>query len=76
MRCVSKNGKGYDEDMDEGGLDIRGAAIFSKRLPWVKKVHSAYLKVWAPLPDGKVHELTFECKALEPMPKHSGIVTK
>jgi hypothetical protein len=57
-------------------LDIRGAAIFSKRLPWVKKVHSAYLKVWALLPDGKVYELTFECKALEPMPKHSGIVTK
>lgn len=70
------NGEGYEVEQSEGGEYAIGATLYSKRFKWVKDSHSALLKVWVPLPDGKIYELTFECKVREPLPEHSGIRTK
>jgi hypothetical protein len=76
IETVSLEGEGYLDGMDEGFQHVRGATLYSKRFTWVQKAHSALLKAWVPLADGKTYELTFEYKAREPMPEHSGIITK
>ena len=47
-----------------------------KGCPGLRKSILPIWKFWCPEPDEKAYELTFECKAQEPMSKHSGIVTK
>jgi hypothetical protein len=69
-------GKGYSDEPTQGGGYTRSSTLYSKRFPWVRKAHSALLKVWVPLPDGKTYELSFNCKASEDMPDHSGIIKK
>jgi len=50
----------------------RGATLYTERFPWVQQGHDVHLKVWVPRPDGKTHEMEFECQA-GPLPRHRGV---
>lgn len=52
-----------------------GATEYYQKFDWIAKPHNITLKVWVPLPDDKLYELAFQCKAQQNMPQHSGIIT-
>lgn len=57
-------GEGYPyQDWD---TVMPGATVFSAPFHWVRDPHQVTLRVWIPLSDGNLYELTFECGAKEP----------
>ncbi len=68
-------GEGYEPQLlsSEGYSGQRSSAtVYSVQLPWIRNAHKAQLTVWAPLPDGKTYELTFECAVATDTASHSG----
>jgi len=60
-------GEGY-EGADYDTVEP-GATIYSRRLDWIREEPQASLRVWIPLPDGKTHEVTFNCLARDCPPE-------
>ena len=61
---------GEEFDYDE---ELFGAYTFTKHFSWIRDTHEVSLKVWVPLPDGKVYEMEFNCASMNPAPNHSGL---